>query len=110
MEMIGGGHGKIPFETHLGRLNDPAKAMLLDMRSFVQSLGTNVIEDVRPHRVVYSKTMNFRIFLDVEPSTNSLIMSIRSGRAAPPVILTVTSVAELEAAKKQIADAYQKIQ
>jgi hypothetical protein len=110
MDMIGGGHGKIPFETHLGRLGDPAKATLLDLRSFVRSLGTNVIEDVRPHRIVYSKTMNFRIFLDVEPSGDSLTLSIRSGRAAPPVSLTVTGAAELEAAKRQVAEAYQRIQ
>ena len=110
MEMSGGGAGKIPFETHLNRLADPAKTLLLDLRNFVRALGANVIEEVRPHRIVYSKTMNFRIFLDVEPAGDSLILSIRSGRAAPPVTLKVNDQVELESAMTQIADAYQKIQ
>lgn len=107
---IAGGPGRIPFETHLTRLGDQAKAMLLDLRDFVLALGSNVIEEVRPHRIVYSKTMNFRIFLDVEPSGDMLVISIRFGRAAAPASLTVRSIGELEAAKKQVAEAYQKIQ
>jgi hypothetical protein len=110
MEISGSGPGKIPFETHLNRLQDPAKAMLLDLRNFVRALGSNVIEDVRPHRIVYSKTMNFRIFLDVEPSGDALVISIRFGRAAPPASLTVRTSEEIEAAKMQVAEAYQKIQ
>lgn len=111
MELFGAGSGsKIPFETYLNKLDNPLKSRLLDMRSFVLSLGDNVIEDVRPHRVVYSKTMNFRIFLDVEPAADSLILSIKSGRSVPPSILTVKSQEDLETAKMQIAEAYQRIQ
>lgn len=110
MEMIGGGNGKIPFETHLSRLGSPAKEMLIELRNFVCSLGTNVIEDVRPHRVVYSKTMNFRIFLDVEPAGDSLVLSVRFGRAAPPASLTLRRFEDLEVAKKQVAEAYNRIQ
>ena len=51
---------RIPFETHLERLEEPAKTIMIDLRSFVKSLGGNVIEEVRPHRVAYAKTMNFR--------------------------------------------------
>lgn len=102
--------GKIPFETHLDNLVEPAKSMLLDLRNFVRFLGANVIEEVRPHRVVYSKTMNFRIFLDVGPAGDSLVLSIRSGKSAPPATLTVKSQHELEVAKKQVSEAYQKIQ
>lgn len=110
MEMSGSGPGKIPFETHLARLEDSAKSILLDLRAFARSLGPNVIEEVRPHRVVYCKTMNFRIFLDVEPSGDYLVVAIRSGRSAPPVSLTIKTGEDLEVAKKQVADAYQKIQ
>jgi len=107
---LSGGPGKIPFETHLNNLVDPAKAMLLELRNFVRSLGSNVIEEVRPHRIAYSKTMNFRIFLDVAPAGDSLMLSVKFGRAAPPASLTVRTNEDLEAAKKQIAEAYQKIQ
>lgn len=101
---------RIPFETHLERLNEPVRAIMLDLRNFVRSLGTNVIEEVRPHRVVYAKTMNFRTFLDVEPAGDSLVLSMRYGRAAPPVAATVRTAQDAENAKKQIAEAYSKIQ
>jgi len=101
---------RIPFETHLENLKEPARSIMLDLRAFVKSLGANVIEEVRPHRVTYSKTMNFRMFLDVEPRGDSLVLSIRYGRAAPPVAATVRTAQDAEGAKKQIAEAYAKIQ
>ena len=102
--------GRIPFETHLEGLQEPAKTIMLDLRSFVKSLGANVIEEVRPHRVAYAKTMNFRTFLDIMPAGDSLVLSIRYGRAAPPATATVKTAQDAEDAKKKIADAYQKIQ
>lgn len=101
---------RIPFETHLERLEEPARTIMVDLRGFVKSLGSNVIEEVRPHRVVYSKTMNFRIFLDVEPAGDSLVISIKYGRAAPQVTATVRNLKDTENVKKQIAEAYNKIQ
>lgn len=100
----------IPFETHLKRLEEPARAIMLDLRGFVKSLGGNVIEEVRPHRVVYAKTMNFRIFLDVEPAGDSLVLSIRYGRASPPATATIRTAQDAENVKKQIAEAYSRIQ
>jgi predicted transport protein len=101
---------RIPFETHLKRLKEPAKAIMVDLRNFVLSLGGDVIEEVRPHRVAYAKTMNFRTFLDIEPTGDSLVLSIRYGRAAPPATATIRTSEDAENAKKQIAEAYQKIQ
>ena len=100
----------IPFETHLEGLKEPARTVMLDLRSFVKSLGSNVIEEIRPHRVAYAKTMNFRVFLDIMPAGDSLILSIKYGRAAPPASATVRNDQDAEVAKKQIADAYSKIQ
>lgn len=101
---------RIPFESHLEKLKEPARTIMLDLRNFVKSLGGNVIEEVRPHRVVYAKTMNFRTFLDIEPAGDSLVLSIRYGRSAPPVTATVRTAQDAENVKKQIADAYNKIQ
>ena len=108
--MMSGQPGRIPFETHLERLKEPARTIMVDLRKFVLALGGNVIEEVRPHRVVYAKTMNFRIFLGVEPAGDSLVLSIRSGRAGPPIATTVSTAEDAESARKQIAEAYQKIQ
>jgi hypothetical protein len=101
---------RIPFETHLEKLREPAKAIMIDLRAFVKSLGRDVIEEVRPHRVVYAKTMNFRMFLDIEPAGDSLVLSIKHGRTAPPTSATIRTVQNAEDAKKQIAEAYNKIQ
>src|SRR5262245_26977127 len=105
--MSGGG---TPFENHLASLKEPAKTIMSDLRSYVKSLGANVIEDVRPHRVTYAKTMNFRIFLDVQPAGDSLVISIKHSRTEPVVTSTVRTVLEAENAKKLIAEAYSKIQ
>ena len=100
----------IPFETHLDKLREPVRSIMIELRGFVKSLGTNVIEEVRPHRVVYAKTMNFRTFLDVEPAGDSLLLSIRYGRVVPPITATVRSAEDAEDVKKQIIEAYEKIQ
>ena len=101
---------RIPFETHLEKLEEPAKTIMVDLRNFVLSLGGNVIEEVRPHRVAYAKTMIFRTFLDIEPTGDSLMLSVRYGRSAPPATAIIRTADDAENAKKQIAEAYQKIQ
>jgi hypothetical protein len=103
--------GRITFESHLEKLKEPIRPIMADLRKFVISLGSNVIEEVRPHRIVYAKTLNFRTFLDIEPTAgDSLILSIRYGRGAPPVSVMVRTIEDAERAKKQITEAYQKIQ
>jgi hypothetical protein len=44
----------IQFESHLEGLEEETKTLLLDLRNFVKSLGDNVIEEVRPHRITYA--------------------------------------------------------
>jgi hypothetical protein len=100
----------IPFESHLEGLKEPVRTIMIDLRGFVKSLGSNVIEEVRPHRVAYAKTMNFRTFLDIMPAGDSLVLSIRYGRTAPPATTTVRTAQDAENAKKLIAEAYSKIQ
>ena len=108
--MFSPGGNRIPFETHLERLQGPARAIMVDLRKFAMSLGSNVIEEVRPHRVVYAKTMNFRIFLDVEPAGDALVIAIKAGRNTAPFTATIKTAQDAESIKKQIAEAYQKIQ
>ena len=109
--MFGTMPGRITFESHLEKLKEPVRSIMVDLRKFVISLGSNVIEEVRPHRIVYSKTMNFRIFFEIEPTTgDSLMLSIRYGRGVPPLSLRVMTIEDAEHAKKQISDAYNKIQ
>ena len=47
---------------------DPRVQPLMDsLRKFCFSLGSNVVEDVRMHRVVFCKSFAFRWFVDIEP-------------------------------------------
>jgi hypothetical protein len=56
----------IPFENPLEGLEKQTKTSLLNLRNFLKSLGDNIIE-VRPHRIVYVKSLTFRTFLDIQP-------------------------------------------
>jgi len=98
-----------PFESHLEGLSEQARAMMLDLRAFAKSLGPQVIEEVRPHRVVYAKTMTFRTFLDVEPAGDHLSVEVRAGRAGPVERFEVRTQQDLEQVKKHAAQAFEKI-
>ena len=99
----------IPFENHLEWLEEQTKTSLLNLRNFVKSLGDNVIEEVRPHRIVYAKSLTFRTFLDIQPKKDSLAISLRKSRNESTTNHTVKTVEEIEDVKAQIAEAYEKI-
>jgi hypothetical protein len=99
----------IPFESHVEKLEEQIKTSLLNLRAFVKSLGNNIIEEVRPHRIVYAKSLTFRTFLDIQPRDNCLVVSIRKSRSQPVITRTVNTSQELENVKYQIAEAYETI-
>ena len=99
----------ISFESHLVGLQKKTRELLLNLRAFINSLGDNVIEEPRPHRIAYAKSMNFRVFADVQPKEDSLIISVRKSRTEPLVTFMVKNMSELEEAKNQISSAYNKI-
>ncbi|HKQ22095.1 MAG TPA: hypothetical protein VJS91_08660 [Nitrososphaeraceae archaeon] len=99
----------ITFESHLEGLQEETRGLLLDLHGFMKSLGDNVIEEPRPHRIAYAKSLNFRVFADVQPKEDCLIVSIRKGRTDPLVTCMVKNPSELEEAKKQISEAYSMI-
>jgi hypothetical protein len=98
-------------QGHIDSLSEPARTIFLDLRAFVLSLGANVIEQPRPHRIAYSKTLNLRIFLELIPSGDRLLLTTRRGRSGgSPESLELASQDKLEFAKKMIAEAYKNIQ
>ena len=98
----------IPFESHLEGLEEETKTLLLDLRNFVKNLD-NVIEEVRPHRITYAKSLTFRTFLDIQPRKDSLTISLRKSRNESTTDHTVKTVEDIENVKPQIAEAHQKI-
>lgn len=99
----------IPFENHLEGIEEEAKTLLLNLRNFVKGLGDNVIEEVRPHRIVYAKTLTFRTFLDIQPKKDSFIISLRKARNDYIINHIIKTKEDIENAKPQITEAYENI-
>lgn len=100
---------KLSVEDHLSRLDEPAKSILQEIRNFVLSLGSNVIEEVRPHRIVYAKSFNFRTFLDIEPAINVLAVSIKIEPRGVSTKLMINSNEQMPNLKELIKQAYTRI-
>jgi len=99
----------IPFENHLEGLEEETKTLLLNLRNYVKSLDNSVIEEVRPHRIVYSKSLTFRTFLDIQPKKDCLTISLRKGRNESTINHTVKTAEDIENVKPQIANAFEII-
>ena len=99
----------IPFESHLEGLDEEGKTLLLHLRNFVKNLGNNVIEEIRPHRITYSKSLTFRTFVDIQPRKDSLAISLRKSTTEPIISHMVKNLEDIENVKPKIAEAYEKI-
>lgn len=80
-----------------------------DLRDYCFALGKNVIEDVRMHRVVFSKSIKFRSFADIEPQRDHVIVKIKKDRREPEKEIQVKTSDSLDEIKKLLADAYTSI-
>jgi hypothetical protein len=76
------------------------------LRDFCFSLGSNVIEDVRMHRVVFCKSITFRWFVDMEPERDSILLKIQRNRKEPLSIIKIKSDDNLDQVKEFLKDAY----
>jgi hypothetical protein len=99
----------ISFESHLEGLEEETKKTLTVLREFVKSLGDNVIEEIRPHRIVYAKSLTFRYFLDVQPRKDILIVILRKSRKEQSSEHILKDIEEFENIKTSISEAYEKI-
>lgn len=79
------------------------------IREFCLSLGVNVVEDIRMHRVVFGKSMTFRWFVDVEPEKEGVIIKIQKTRKESPQILQIKIGQEITELKEIIKNAFDTI-
>lgn len=79
------------------------------LRNFCFSLGKNVIEDVRMHRIVFCKSISFRWFVDIEPLEESIKLRLQKDRKEPQETVLVKTDKDLEFAKELIRNAYNTI-
>lgn len=88
----------------------PSIRPLFDLiRDYCLSLGKNVIEDIRMHRIVFCKSMTFRFFADVEPQKDSILVKIRRDRKEPIREIEIKPSQSLDELKNLIFDAYNTI-
>jgi hypothetical protein len=76
------------------------------IRNYCLSLGKNVVEDVRMHRIVFGKSMTFRFFADIEPQRDSVIIKIRKDRKEPQTEIEIKPDESLDKIKSLLLDAY----
>ncbi len=79
------------------------------IRQYCMSLGGNVVEDVRAHRIVFGKSLSFRWFADLEPGNDSIIVKIQRDRKEPFKTITINNETKLDELKGMILDAYNMI-
>ncbi len=79
------------------------------IREFCFSLGENVVEDVRMHRVVFCKSMTFRWFVDVEPQREGVIIKIQRNRKEPLQIIQVKEDQKISEFSQMLKEAFEEI-
>ena len=79
------------------------------LREFCFSLGDNVIEDVRMHRIVFCKSITFRWFVDIEPENDTVLLKIQTSRKEPQKTIRLKTNENLEQVKEFLRDAFEKI-
>ena len=79
------------------------------LREYCMGLGSNVVEDVRAHRVVFGKSLSFRWFADLEPGLEEIVIKVQRDRKEPQRTISIRSGGDLAEIKKLIHDAYSTI-
>ena len=88
---------------------DPKLHPLMDsLRKFCFSLGSNVVEDIRVHRVVFCKSFAFRWFVDVEPQNDSVLLKIQKSRNETQTV-ELGLAQDLDKTQEIIREAYNSI-
>lgn len=104
-----GNNSKRTYEDFKQQIPDAARPTFDRIRDFCFSLGDNVIEDVRMHRIVFCKSMTFRWFADVEPQQDTVALKINRGRKEEPATYEISADSEPEKYHKIIKEAYKNV-
>ena len=100
---------KRTYEDFEKQITPQIKPLFDDLRNYCFSLGKNVVEDVRMHRIVFGKSITFRFFVDIEPRRDSVLMKIRKDRKEPLREIDIKPNEDLNQIKTLILEAYSNI-
>ena len=90
MEGIVSFGNKRSYEDFKKQIPNSVLPLFDSIREYCFSLGENVVEDVRMHRVVFCKSITFRWFADVEPQREGVIIKIQKSRKEPIEIIQIS--------------------
>ncbi len=107
-DLIFSGHNRT-YDDFKKQLAPTIRPLFDSLREYCFSLGKNVIEDIRMHRVVFCKSMTFRFFADLEPQQDSILIKIRRDRKEPQKEILIKSGQELNEIENLLFDAYNTI-
>ena len=109
MNNLGFFGNKRAYEDFEKQVSPSIKPLFESIRSYCLSLGQNVVEDVRMHRIVFGKSFTFRFSADVEPLEDSILVKIRRDRNEAQKQIEMRSGQDLNELKKLILEAYNAI-
>ena len=84
-------------------------SLIDSLREFCFSLGDNVVEDVRMHRIVFCKSISFRWFADIEPENDSILIKIQKSRKEPQKIIRLKPSEDISQIKEILKEAFETI-
>ena len=108
MKMASFGTGRT-YDDFKKQIPAPVLPLYDALRDYCFSLGENVVEDIRMHRIVFGKSMTFRWFADVAPEKDSVVIKIQKDRKEPANIISVNSEQDLSSLKSLLKKAYDTI-
>ncbi len=82
---------------------------LQELREFIKSLGDNVIEEKREHRISYSKSLTFRVFAEIKTNDDKIFLTLKKDRKEQPKTYTIVNKEDLTELSETIKEAYEKI-
>ena len=100
---------KRSYEEFRSTLSSNVALLFDDLRNYCFTLGKNVVEDIRMHRIVFSKSITFRNFADIEPQRDSIVLKIKRDRKEPEKEMQINFDDNLDEIKKLLLDAYTSI-
>jgi predicted transport protein len=91
------------------QISPQVQSLLDSLRDYCFSLGSNVVEDVRMHRIVFCKSITFRWFADIEPDNETIFLKIQKSRKEPHQTIRIKNDESLDQIKDFLKDAFNTI-
>ena len=100
---------KRTFENFKNQIPKSSLTLFQELRDYCLSLGQNVVEDVRMHRIVFGKSLTFRWFADLEPLPEGILIKVQKNRKEQPTTIMIQNNENTEDLKNLKKEAFTEI-